>query len=153
ELAFYSEYASALKWGGRRRFVNLQTNAQDKETMKRYRAAGVDCHHSNMEVWDRRLFEWINPGKNRRVGSDGWVKSLIDEADDVGEGNFLQNFVGGVEMAKPFGFETDGEAEKSTSDGVDFMIHHGIMTRFNQWRRQPGSNLVSHPQQPAIPLE
>ena len=38
ELAFYSEYASALKWGGRRRFVNLQTNGQDKETMKRYRA-------------------------------------------------------------------------------------------------------------------
>ncbi len=153
EVAFYSEYASALKWGGRRRFVNLQTNAQDKETMKRYRAAGVDCHHSNMEVWDRRLFEWINPGKDRRVGWDAWVRSLIDEVDVFGEGNVRPNFVGGVEMAKPFGFETVGEAVKSTSAGVDFMMRHGVIPRFNQWRREPGSNLVSQQDQPAIPLE
>jgi hypothetical protein len=153
ELAFYSEYASALKWGGRRRFVNLQTNGQDKETMKRYRAAGVDCHHSNMEVWDKRLFEWINPGKNRRVGWDGWVKSMIDEVDVFGEGNVRPNFVGGVEMAKPYGFETVGEAVQSTSDGVDFMMRNGIIPRFNQWRREPGSNLVSQHPQPAIPLE
>jgi hypothetical protein len=153
ELDFYSEYVSALKWGGRRRFVNLQTNGQDKETMKHYRAAGVDCHHSNMEVWDKRLFEWINPGKNRRVGWDGWVKSMIDEVDVFGEGNVRPNFVGGVEMAKPYGFETVAEAVKSTSDGVDFMMSHGIIPRFNQWRREPGSNLGSQWEQPPIPLE
>jgi hypothetical protein len=153
ELSFYSEYVSALKWGGRRRFVNLQTNGQNKETMKRYRAVGVDCHHSNMEVWDKRLFEWINPGKNRRVGWDGWVRSMIDEVDVFGEGNVRPNFVGGVEMAKPYGFETVSEAVKSTSDGVDFMMSHGIIPRFNQWRREPGSNLVSQHDQPAIPLE
>ena len=153
ELSFYSEYVSALKWGGRRRFVNLQTNGQDKETMKRYRAAGVDCHHSNMEVWDKRLFEWINPGKNRRVGWDGWVRSMIDEVDVFGEGNVRPNFVGGVEMAKPYGFETVEEAVKSTSDGVDFMMSHGIIPRFNQWRREPGSNLGSQHEQPPIPLE
>src|SRR6266850_2700195 len=65
---FYLEYASALKWGGHRRHIYLQTNAKDKAVLKRYRAAGVDGHHANMEVWDRKLFEWINPGKNRRIG-------------------------------------------------------------------------------------
>ena len=127
ELDFYSEYVSALKWGGRRRFVNLQSNAQDKDTMKHYRTAGVDCHHSNMEVWEKRLFEWINPGKNRRVGWDGWVRSRIDEVDIFGEGNVRPNFVGGVEMAKPYGFKTVAEAVKSTSDGVDFMMSQGII--------------------------
>lgn len=74
EDTFYLEYASALKWGGHRRHIYLQTNAKDKETLKRYRAVGVDGHHANMEVWDRKLFEWINPGKNRRVGWDNWVR-------------------------------------------------------------------------------
>ena len=121
--------------------------------MKHYRAAGVDCHHSNMEVWEKRLFEWINPCKNRRVGWDGWVRSMIDEVDIFGEGNVRPNFVGGVEMAKPDGFETVAEAVKSTSDGVDLMMSHGIIPRFNQWRREPGSNLGSQWNQPPIPLE
>ena len=33
------------------------------------------------------------------------------------------------------------------------MMRHGVFPRFNQWRREPGSNLVSQHEQPAIPLE
>lgn len=153
EDSFYLQYASALKWGGHRRHVYLQTNAKDKETLKRYRAAGVDGHHANMEVWDRKLFEWINPGKNRRVGWDRWVQSMVDAVDVFGETNVRPNFVCGVEMARPYGFSTVKEAVKSTSEGFDFMMRHGVFPRLNQWRREPGSNLVSQHEQPAIPLE
>ncbi len=150
---FYLEYASALKWGGHRRYINIQTNAKDKETMKRYRAEGVDCHHANMEVWDKRLFEWINPGKNRRIGWDNWVKWMIESVEVLGEGNARPNFVCGVELARPYGFDNIADAVKSTGDGVDFMMRHGVFPRFNQWRREPGSDLVSQHEQPAIPLE
>ncbi len=153
EDTFYLEYVSALKWGGHRRYVNLQTNAKDKETMKRYRAAGVDCHHANMEVWDRRLFEWIDPGKARRVGWENWVKWMVESVDVFGEGNVRPNFVCGLEMAKPYGFETVSEAVKSTSEGIDFLMRHGVFPRFNQWRREPGANLGSQHEQPPIPLE
>jgi hypothetical protein len=153
EDSFYLEYASALKWSGHRRHVYLQTNAKDKETLKRYRAAGVDGHHANMEVWDRRLFEWINPGKNRRVGWDKWVQGMVDAVDVFGETNVRPNFVCGVEMAKPHGFGTVKEAVQSTRAGFDFMMKHGIFPRLNQWRREPGSNLVSQQEQPPIPLE
>jgi len=153
EDEFYLDYASALKWGGKRRYVNLQTNAKDKETMKRYRAAGVDCHHANMEVWDKRLFEWINPGKTRRVGWDNWVKWMVDSVDVFGTAHVRPNFVCGLEMARPYGFATVQESVKSTSDGIDFMMRHGVFPRFNQWRREPGSNLVSRHPQPPIPLE
>ena len=102
---FYLAYASALKWGGHRRYINIQTNAKDKETMKRYRAEGIDCHHANMEVWDKRLFEWINPGKNRRIGWDNWVKWMIESVEVLGEGNARPNFVCGVELAQPHGFD------------------------------------------------
>ncbi|MFQ5851679.1 MAG: radical SAM protein [Candidatus Binatia bacterium] len=153
EDTFFLEYASALKWRGHRRYVNLQTNAKDKETLKRYRAAGVDCHHANMEVWDKRLFEWINPGKTRRVGWENWVKWMVESVDVFGEGNVRPNFVCGVEMAKPYGFGTVKEAVQSTSEGIDFMMRHGVCPRFNQWRREPGANLVSQHEQPPIPLE
>ncbi len=153
EDTFYLEYTSALKWGGRRRYINLQTNAKDKEAMKRYRAAGVDCHHANMEVWDRKLFDWINPGKARRVGWDNWVKWMVESVDVFGETNVRPNFVCGLEMAKPYGFATVKEAVKSTTEGMDFMMRHGVFPRFNQWRREPGSNLVSEHPQPAVPLE
>ena len=150
---FYLAYASALKWGGHRRYINIQTNAKDKETMKRYRAEGIDCHHANMEVWDKRLFEWINPGKNRRIGWDNWVRWMIESVEVLGEGNARPNFVCGVELAQPYGFDNISDAVKSTGDGVDFMMRHGVFPRFNQWRREPGSNLVSQHEQPAIPLE
>jgi hypothetical protein len=150
---FYLEYAAALKWGGHRRHVYLQTNAKDKAALKRYRAAGVDGHHANMEVWDRKLFEWINPGKNRRIGWDNWVQGMIDAVDVFGETNVRPNFVSGVEMAQPYGFKTVKEAVQSTSEGFDTMMKHGVFPRLNQWRREPGSNLVSSHPQPAIPLD
>lgn len=153
EDSFYLEYASALKWSGHRRHIYLQTNAKDKETLKRYRAAGVDGHHANMEVWDRKLFEWINPGKNRRIGWDRWVQSMVDAVDVFGETNVRPNFVCGVEMAKPHGFATVKEAVRSTGEGFEFMMRHGVFPRLNQWRREPGSNLVSQHEQPPIPLE
>ena len=156
-VAYVAEVArsieQALKWGGHRRYINIQTNAKDKETMKRYRAAGVDCHHANMEVWDKRLFEWINPGKARRIGWDKWVRWMFESVEVLGEGNARPNFVCGVELARPHGFDNIHDAIKSTSDGVEFMMQHGVFPRFNQWRREPGSDLVSQNEQPAIPLE
>ncbi len=150
---FYMEWVEAMKWGGPRRTIALQTNAKNKETLKRYRACGVDNHHSNMEVWDRRLFEWICPGKNARVGYDEWIRRTIDAVDVFGEGNVVPNFVCGVEMAKPYGFETVEEAVKSTTGGIEFLMSHGVMPRFNHWRREPMSYLQREHDQPPVPLD
>ena len=108
----------------------------------------------NMEVWDRKLFEWINPGKNRRVGWDNWVQGMVDAVDvSSARPNVRPNFVSGVEMARPYGFDNVADAVKSTSSGFDFMMKHGIFPRLNEWRREPGSNLVANHPQPTIPLE
>jgi hypothetical protein len=70
---------------------------------------GMDGHHANMEVWDQRLFEWINPGKARRIGHAEWIKRMLDSVNILGEGDVRPNFVGGIEMAKPYGFATIDE--------------------------------------------
>jgi hypothetical protein len=113
----------------------------------------MDEHHANMEVWDRHLFEWINPGKNHRIGYDEWVKRMLDSVDVLGEGNVRPNFVGGIEMAQPDGFDSVDDAVASTTAGLEVMMSHGVSPRFNQWRREPKSNLVKEHRQPAIPTE
>jgi hypothetical protein len=153
ENEFYADYVRALKWGGPRRHVILQTNAKTKDEMKWLRAQGLDEHHANMEVWDRRLFEWINPGKAHRIGYDEWLKGMLDSVDVLGEGHVRPNFVGGIEMAKPYGFDSVDEAVASTTEGLDVMMSHGVSPRFNQWRREPKSNLVKDYSQPPIPTE
>jgi hypothetical protein len=153
ENEFYADYVRALKWGGPRHIVELQTNAKTKEEMKWLRSQGLDRHDANMEVWDRRLFEWINPGKARRIGYDEWVKRMLDSVDVLGEGNVRPNFVGGIEMSRPYGFESVSDAVASTTAGMEVMMSHGVSPRFNQWRREPKSNLVKEHRQPPIPTE
>ena len=153
ENEFYGEYIEPVKWGGPRRHLTLQTNAKPKDEMRWFRSKGLDDHNANMEVWDRRLFEWINPGKNRRLGWDNWVKWMCDSVDVFGEGNVTPNFVGGIEMAQPHGFKTVDDAVKSTTEGLEVMMSHGVMPRFNQWRREPNSDLAKAHDQPPIPLD
>ena len=153
EDKFYLEYVAALKWSGKRRHIYLQTNAKDKETMKRYRAAGVDDHCANIEVWDKRLFEWINPGKAKRIGWDQWVRWMIESVDVLREGHVRPNLVGGVEMARPYGFNTVKEAVQSTREGLDMLMRHGVFPRITTWSREPGAYLVQSYEQPPVPLE
>ena len=153
ENEFYADYVRALKFGGPRRHVTLQTNAKTKEEIKWLHGEGMDAHHANMEVWDPGLFAWINPGKESRIGRDEWVKRMIESVDVLGENNVRPNFVGGIEMAKPHGFVTIKEAVASTTEGIRVMMSHGIDPRFNQWRREPNTNLVREHEQPPIPTE
>jgi hypothetical protein len=153
ENNFYVQYVRALKESGPRRHVSLQTNAKTKDEIKFLHSAGLDGHHANMEVWDERLFEWINPGKARRIGHAEWIKRMLDSVDILGEGNVRPNFVGGIEMAKPHGFDNIADALRSTTEGIEIMMSHGVNPRFNQWRREPRSNIVQEHEQPAIPTE
>ncbi|MSQ71725.1 MAG: radical SAM protein [Betaproteobacteria bacterium] len=153
EDAFYAQYTRALKFGGPRRHVALQTNAKTRDEIRWLHGEGMDEHNANMEVWDRKLFEWINPGKNRRIGYDEWIKRMLDSVDVLGEFNVRPNFVGGIEMARPHGFATIDEALASTTAGMEVMMSHGVDPRFNQWRREPNTNLVKEHEQPPIPTE
>jgi hypothetical protein len=62
---------------------------------------------------------------------------MVDALDIFGETNVRLNFVSCVEMAKPYGFATVKETVKSTTEGFDFIMRHGIFPRPNQWRREP----------------
>lgn len=151
EDEFYWEYLRAVrKVVPQRVTCVIQTGPKPKEIMKQYRDLGMDAHNANMEVWDRRLFHTINPGKSRVVGWENWVRLTCDAVDVLGEGSVNPNFVCGVEMCKPYGFETVKEAVQSTSEGLEYYMSRGVVPRFVSWAREWGSYLKD---QPPVPLE
>ncbi len=67
-----------------------------------------------------------------------------------GEGNVVAGFVAGVEMAQPWGFKEVDEAVKSTTNGMEYLMSHGVVPRPLSWGVEGHSALSGHP---LLPLD
>ncbi len=143
ELEFFCSRLSAIKKKlGACPPLTLQIGAQPDENWKKIHDTGiVTSVEPNMEAWDRKLFEWICPGKNKFVGYDEWIKRTISAVDIFGHLQVNPNFVLGVEMAKPHGFTDVSTAVKSIAKGWDFLMGHGVLPRYRFWFIEKGSAL------------
>lgn len=135
---------------GRRIPIVMITESQPLENVRRFRDAGVTSHNANLEVWDKRLFEAIAPGKAKYIGYDLWVRRLVEAVDIMGEGGVSPNMVSGVEMAQPGGFQTVAEAVASAAEGFEFLMSHGVIPHLDTWCIEPGTAFAGHP---PIPLD
>jgi hypothetical protein len=152
EIEFYCRYAAAIETKFPGRWLSkMVVQAHEPDDVRRFYDAGVRVYHPNYEVWDARLFEAICPGKARVIGRDTWVRRILDAASVFGAPGVIPNFVAGVEMARPYGFTTVAEALRSTGEGLDFFMSHGIAPRFTTWCPEPLSVLGRD--QGAAPLE
>ena len=107
EADFYGRYAQAIEERFPGRWIGkVVAQALPKADVQRYKDYGVSIYHPNYEVWDKRLFSIICPGKERYVGREEWHRRIFDAAEVFGPRNVIPNFVAGVEMARPFGFAT-----------------------------------------------
>ena len=142
EADFYGRYAQAIeerfpgRWLGK-----VVAQALPRADVQRYKDYGISIYHPNYEVWDKRLFELISPGKQRYVGREEWHRRVLDAAEVFGPRFVIPNFVAGVEMAKAFGFETIDAAIASTTEGLDFFMSHGVTPRFTTWCPEPTTPL------------
>jgi hypothetical protein len=142
EADFYGRYAEAIedrfpgRWLGK-----VVAQALPREDVQRYHDYGIRIYHPNYEVWDERLFSIICPGKERYVGRGEWHRRILDAAEVFGPRFVIPNFVAGVEMAKPFGFEDVEAAIASTAEGLDFFMSRGITPRFTTWCPEPATPL------------
>ena len=81
---------------GRRIPIVMITESQPIDNVRRFRDAGVTSHNANLEVWDKRLFEIVAPGKAKYIGYDLWVERLVDAVAVMGEGGVSPNMVSGI---------------------------------------------------------
>jgi len=142
ESEFYAQYARAIEKRFPGRWIGKAVvQALPEDEVKILKDAGYAIYHPNYEAWDKRLFEALCPGKSRYVGRDEWIRRIVESAKIFGPENVIPNFVAGVEMSKPYGFETIDEAVASTAEGLDFFMSQGICPRFTVWCVEPNTEL------------
>ncbi len=152
EIDFYIRYPEAIekRWPGRW-ISKVVVQARPKDEVQRLRDVGVQVYHPNFEIWDKRLFELYCPGKDRYIGRDEYIRRILDAATVFGPDRVIPNFVAGVEMAPPSGFQSIDEAIASTTEGLDFFMSRGVSPRFTTWCPEPLSVLGERQQ--GAPLE
>jgi hypothetical protein len=142
EADFYGRYAQAIEERFPGRWIGkVVAQALPRADVQRYKDYGITIYHPNYEVWDERLFRIISPGKERYVGRDEWHRRIFDAAEVFGARYVIPNFVAGVEMARPYGFETVDAAIASTTEGLDHFMSRGITPRFTTWCPEPTTPL------------
>ena len=142
EADFYGRYAQAIEERFPGRWIGkVVAQALPRADVQRYKDYGIAIYHPNYEVWDKRLFELVSPGKQRYVGREEWHRRILDAAEVFGPRHVIPNFVAGVEMARPHGFATVDEAIASTTEGLDSFMSHGIAPRFTTWCPEPTTPL------------
>ena len=142
EADFYGRYAQAIEERFPGRWIGkVVAQALPKADVQRYKDYGITIYHPNYEVWDKRLFSIISPGKERYVGREEWHRRIFDAAEVFGPRFVIPNFVAGVEMAKPHGFATVDEAIASTTEGLDYFMSRGVTPRFTTWCPEPTTPL------------
>lgn len=152
-VSFYADYVRAIRDKiGSRWCIHLQTTSLNKDECKFLKEAGVNCHHANIEVWDKNLFEKYCPGKTAKVGRDEWIKRVCDSVDVFGEGCVVPTFVSGCELARPWGFERWEDAVDSMKEAWEVLMSHGVTPRSSTWIIEPNSVLGQY-DQPPIPLD
>ncbi len=142
EADFYGRYAQAIEERFPNRWIGkVVAQALPRADVQKFKDYGISIYHPNYEVWDKRLFSLISPGKERYVGREEWHRRIFDAAEVFGSRFVIPNFVAGVEMAKPFGFGTVEDAIASTAEGLDYFMSRGITPRFTTWCPEPSTPL------------
>lgn len=138
EAAFYSEYAEAIEAAFPGRWLGkVVAQALPEDEQKLFKDAGIRVYHPNYEVWDENLFKIICPGKQAYVGRDEWHRRILAARDIFGAENVIPNFVGGIEMSRPHGFESVQDALRSTGEGLEYFMSQGVSPRFTVWCPEP----------------
>lgn len=151
EADFYAQYAMAIEENFPNRWIGKAVvQALPLPEVEKLKIAGYQIYHPNYEVWDKKLFAQICPGKESYVGRDEWLKRIVDSAQIFGPKNVIPNFVAGVEMAKPYGFATVEEAITSTEEGLDFFMSQKICPRFTLWCPEPLTVLGAENKSPPL---
>lgn len=136
EVNMYIDVINAVgdNFEGRRFPGQLIATAFSKKQLQRiYDNTGIMNYTADIEVLDPQKFAWICPGKENYIGYHNWKQRLFDAVEIFGPGNVNSGFVGGVELAKPFGFATEKEALQHTLEEAEDFYAHGVGLAGGVW--------------------
>ena len=127
----------------------LSCGLSKKQLKRIHSETGLLSYCPDIEVWDKERFAWICPGKEKFIGWDGYVRSMLDAVEIFGSGRVYTNIVAGCEMAEPHGFKTEDEALKSNLEGCEYLAKRGVSMMSLVWRPARAS-LFHRQKQPSL---
>lgn len=136
EVEYYLDIADEIKERTNQEEIHALTvigAPNDLSLIDKYKEAGWSNLAINIEVWDRKIFEAICPGKSKRYGGwEHWVEAMKHAVAVFGHGNVRSSLVGGL------------ESKASTLEGVDYLASIGVIAFPGAWIPNPGSALEGH---------
>lgn len=120
--------------------VKMVASAFSKEQLRQiYDNTGLTTYTTDLEVLNEKLFSWICPGKSKYIGYKGWKQRIYDAVDILGRGNVYCGIVGGIELAQPYGFNSEEEALNCILKEADEIASHGVSFAEGIWTTDPKS--------------
>ena len=154
EVDFYEPYIRAIKDIASNPRITFEVNARPREEVRRYKDAGADNIHFNMEVWDKKLFrlDQSRQGRARWLGQlgalDGRRRGSVRSGPWSSQVSSPASKWRGRTVSRP-----STEAVTSATDCFEYLMSRGIMPRPQQWRREPSTALCKEAEQPPVPLD
>jgi hypothetical protein len=116
--------------------------AFEKDQLKRlYDETGLTSYTSDIEVLDEALFNRYCPGKSEWIGYKEWKRRLVDAVDVFGPGRVNTGLVAGIELAGPYGFDSEDIALERTLSEAEDLARQGVSTVFIVWSPRPDTPL------------
>jgi hypothetical protein len=107
-------------------YLAVGSQALPPHRLPAIREAGADGVCFNLEIWDRRVWQRVCPGKAEFLGREMWEHSLIEAVRVFGVGNVYSAFVIGAEMALDDALADPQAALESNLEGVHWLLSRGI---------------------------
>jgi len=145
EVEYYIEILQAIgeNFATKKFPSQLICSALTKEQLQRlYDETGITSVTMDIEVLDERLFGEICPGKAKWIGYDEWKKRLVDAVEIFGRGRVNTGIVSGVELARPYGFDSEEEALSATLAEAEDLASKGVSTVNMVWVPRPNTHLA-----------
>ncbi|HLN44859.1 MAG TPA: radical SAM protein [Candidatus Sulfotelmatobacter sp.] len=102
------------------------------EEIERYHCSGINAIGFSIEIWDKRLFQAICPGKSKSISHEAFVESISKAVKIFGEGNVYGVFVMGLEPRETF------------LQGIRELTDLGANIVPFVWSPNPGSKFEGH---------
>lgn len=102
------------------------------DEIESYYESGITAIGFSMEIWDKKMYQAICPGKSKNHSHDEFVASIKNAVKVFGEGNVYGVFVMGLEPRDSF------------LEGVEALANLGANIVPFVWSPNPGSKLEGH---------
>ncbi|CAM3824241.1 radical SAM protein [Kibdelosporangium persicum] len=107
---------------------------QDFSIIEEFKRVGVSSIAFNIEIYDRKLFSSICPGKDRLYGYDKWWDALAYARDVFGDYQVYCGIIWGLEPVE------------SSMEGMEDILDRRIGLATNVFHADPGTAMARRPQ-------